>query len=126
MAFLQEVPGTRRPAGVDQLGYYLPPFAYADLQVLGQAVEGTKSLDQDKLADYMRSHTFNTIAGDIKFGPNGEWTEPRVLAVQFQGVKGNGLDQFKNRQSGGGAVAAGLEIRRTALSLSGCKALTTA
>ena len=38
------------------------------MQVLQQAVEGAKSLDQDKLADYLRSHTFKTIAGDIKFG----------------------------------------------------------
>jgi len=37
--------------GVDPLGYYLPPFAFANLQVLAQAVGGTKSFDQDKLAD---------------------------------------------------------------------------
>ena len=82
--------------GVDPLGYYMPPFAYAYLQVLGDAVEGTKSLDQEKLAAYIRSHSFKTVAGDIKFGENGEWAEPRMLQVQFQHVHGNGLDQFKN------------------------------
>ena len=82
--------------GVDPLGYYMPPYAYAYLQVLGEAVEGTKSLDQDKLADYIRSHTFPTVAGDIKFGDNGEWAQARVLQVQFQGVKGNDVEQFKN------------------------------
>jgi branched-chain amino acid transport system substrate-binding protein len=82
--------------GVDPLGYYMPPFAYADLQVLGEAVEGTKSLDQEKLADYMRAHSFATVAGDIKFGENGEWAEARVLQVQFQGVKGNDIEQFKS------------------------------
>ena len=66
------------------------------MQVLQQAVEGAKTLDQDKLADYLRSHTFHTIVGDITFGPNGEWTKPRVLAVQFQGVTGHDAEQFKD------------------------------
>jgi branched-chain amino acid transport system substrate-binding protein len=83
-------------AGVDLLGFYLPPFAYADMQVLQAAVEGVGSLDQQKLADYIRSHTFHTVAGDITFGPNGEWTEARVLEVQFQNVKGNDVEQFKD------------------------------
>jgi len=83
-------------AGVDLLGFYLPPFAYSEMQVLQAAVEGTKSFDQQKLADYLRSHTFHTIAGDITFGPNGEWTEARVLEVQFHDVKGNDVEQFKD------------------------------
>jgi branched-chain amino acid transport system substrate-binding protein len=83
-------------AGVDLLGFYLPPFAYADMQVLQQTVEGVHSLDQQKMADYLRSHTFHTVAGDITFGPNGEWTEARVLEVQFQHVKGNDVEQFKD------------------------------
>ncbi|HEU0157401.1 MAG TPA: amino acid ABC transporter substrate-binding protein [Stellaceae bacterium] len=94
--FLKKYQAKAPAAGVDPLGYYLPPFAYANLQVLGEAVTATKSLDQDKLADYTRSHTFKTIVGDIKYGPNGEWAVPRVLEVQFHGVSGNGLDQFKN------------------------------
>jgi branched-chain amino acid transport system substrate-binding protein len=81
---------------VDPLGYYLPPFAYANLQVLGEAVDATKSLDQDKLADYLRQSTFKTIVGDIKFGANGEWAEPRVLQIQFHDIAVNGLDQFKD------------------------------
>jgi branched-chain amino acid transport system substrate-binding protein len=82
--------------GVDALGYYMPPYAYAYLQVLGEAVTATKSLDQDKLAQYIREHTFKTVIGDIKFGENGEWAEPRLLQTQFQHIKGNGVDQFKN------------------------------
>ena len=96
MAFLQKYQEKSAAAGVDLLGYYLPPFAYADMQVLEQAVEGTKSLDQDKLADYLRTHTFKTVAGEIAFGPTGEWVEPRVLEVQFQGVKPNETDQFRH------------------------------
>src|SRR5437868_10361482 len=80
---------------VDPLGYYLPPFAYANLQVLQQAVEGAKSLDQDKIADYLRTHTMKTIVGDIEYGPNGEWKEARVIQVQFHDVKGSDLEQWK-------------------------------
>ena len=29
------------------------------------------------------------------YGPNGEWVEPRVLEVQFQGVKPNDVEQFR-------------------------------
>ncbi len=81
--------------GVDPLGFYIAPLAYAELQILGQAVEATKSLDDAKLADYIKATAFKTIAGDIKFGKRGEWAEPRILWVQYQGVAGNDIAQFK-------------------------------
>ncbi len=93
--FLKKYQAKSASAGVDLLGYYLPPWAYADLQVLGEAVEGTKSLDQAKLGAYIREHTFKTILGDMKFGPNGELSEPRIIDIQYQHIKGNGIDQFK-------------------------------
>ena len=96
MAFLKEYQAKAAAAGVDPLGYYLPPFAYSDMQVLGDAVTATHSLDDAKLAAYMRSHTFQTVVGAVKFGPNGEWAAPRVLEVQFQGVKGHDVAQFKD------------------------------
>jgi branched-chain amino acid transport system substrate-binding protein len=96
LAFLQKYQARAVAAGVDPLGYSVPPFAYSRMQVLGQAIEGVGNLDQTKLADYLRSHTFDTAVGGVTFGPNGEWTEPRVLAVQFQGVVGHDLDQFKD------------------------------
>ena len=82
--------------GVDPLGYYLPPWAYAYLQVLEQAVAGTKSLDDAKLADYISKTTFKTVIGDVKFGPGGEWTEAKMPQIQFQNIKGNTLDEFKD------------------------------
>jgi branched-chain amino acid transport system substrate-binding protein len=82
--------------GVDPLGYYLPPFAFANLQVLAQAVGGTKSFDQDKLADYLRQNTLKAVVGDFKFGPNGEWEQARVLQVQFHDVKDSDLEQWKS------------------------------
>src|SRR4029077_15474644 len=93
--FLKKYQAKAPSEGVDPRGYYLPPFAYAKLQVLGQAVDATKSLDQDKLADYLRKSTFKTIVGDIKFGPNGGWAEASSLEWQFQEVKGSDLEQWK-------------------------------
>ena len=80
--------------GIDPLGWAFPPLAYAAGQVLAQAVEGTKSLDHRKLADYMRSNSFHTVVGDITFGKDGEWAKSRVVFTQFQHVTGNTLDQF--------------------------------
>jgi branched-chain amino acid transport system substrate-binding protein len=74
----------------------VPPFTYATMQVLEQAVTGNGNLDQDKLAKYMHATTFKTIVGDIKFGPDGEWDHDRLLWVQFRGLKGQGMDQFTN------------------------------
>jgi branched-chain amino acid transport system substrate-binding protein len=82
--------------GVDPLGYYMAPWGYAQLQVLQQAVEGTKSVDDAKLGDYIRANTFKTVVGDVKFGAKGEWEKSRVLQVQFQNVKGNDVAQFKD------------------------------
>jgi branched-chain amino acid transport system substrate-binding protein len=81
--------------GVDALGYYMAPWAYAQLQVLQQAVEGTKSVDDQKLSAYMHANTFKTVLGDIKFGKDGEWDRARMLQVQFHDVKGNDIEQFR-------------------------------
>ena len=93
--FLKKYQAKAGSEGVDPLGYYLPPFAYANLQVLAAAVEGTKSLDQDKLADWLHQNTIPTVVGDIKYGANGEWAEPRVLTVQFHDVQGSDIEQWK-------------------------------
>ena len=82
--------------GVDPLGYYMAPWGYAQLQVVQQAVEGTKGLDDAKLGDYIRANTFRTVVGDVKFGPQGEWAQSRVPQVQFRNVKTNDLASFKD------------------------------
>jgi branched-chain amino acid transport system substrate-binding protein len=95
--FLKKYQAKAPAAGVDPVGWYLPPFAYADLQIVGDAIEATKSLDQGKLADYIRTHTFKTIVGDIKFGKDGEWSKARVLEVQFRGFSNSpSLDELKD------------------------------
>ena len=92
--FLKDYQSRAEKAGVDSLGYYLPPYSYAVGQVLGQAVEGTRSLDQQKIADYIRATEFSTVVGKVKFGKNGEWAKGRTLMVQYQKINGTGLEQF--------------------------------
>jgi branched-chain amino acid transport system substrate-binding protein len=93
--FLKEYQARAEKAGVDPLGYYLPPYSYAVGQVLAQAITATKGLDQQKLADYIRATEFSTIVGKIKFGKNGEWAKGRTLMVQYQKIQGNSIDQFR-------------------------------
>lgn len=96
--FLKRYQDRAASAGVDALGYFLPPFAYAEMQILQNAVTATSGLDQNKIGDYIRKTTFKTLVGDIKFAPNGEWATSRALFVQYQNVIPNDVNQF--RQSG--------------------------
>jgi len=86
-------------ANVDTLGFYVAPLAYAQMQVLEQAVKGTGSLDDIKLSDYCRNNQFETVMGSISFGKNGEWNQPRVVQVQFQNIKNNNIESFKDSTS---------------------------
>jgi branched-chain amino acid transport system substrate-binding protein len=99
MDFLKVYQSRAVAEGVDPLGVFLPPFAYARMQVLEQAVTAIQSLDDGKLAEYMHSHTFKTVVGDITYGPDGEWAENRLVWTQFQGIEGNGLDQFRKPET---------------------------
>ena len=81
--------------GVDPLGYYLGTWGYAYMELLGNAITGAKSINDDQVANYLRSNPVKTIMGDIKFGKGGEWAESRMLQVQYHGIKGNTVDQFK-------------------------------
>jgi branched-chain amino acid transport system substrate-binding protein len=93
-AFLKKFQARAKDAGVDPLGFYQPPFAYAAMQVLEQAITTTKSLDDDTLAKYIHQNAFNTIVGEIRFDELGEWKIPRMLVVQFQNVQGSDLQQY--------------------------------
>lgn len=83
-------------AGTDPLGFYMPVWAYAYVQILGDAIATTKSLNDDVLADYIRETTFKTVVGDVKFGAQGEWAQERTLAAQFQNIKGKTVDDFRD------------------------------
>jgi branched-chain amino acid transport system substrate-binding protein len=93
--FLGRYQARAKDAGVDPLGFYLPPFDYAIGQILAQAVTATKSLDHKVLARYIRDNEIKTIVGNIRYGPSGEWATPRMIYVQFQGIADKNLEQFR-------------------------------
>jgi branched-chain amino acid transport system substrate-binding protein len=96
--FLQRYAKKAAAEKVDPLGFYLPPFNYAIGQMLEQAVGATKSLNHKVLAEYLHKNEMKTIVGPIRYGPDGEWSNPRVVMGQFRGVVDKNVEQF--RQAG--------------------------
>ncbi len=95
-AFFEKYQARAPALKIDPLGYYLGGWGNAYIDILGQAVAATKSLDDNKIAEYIRSHTFTTVMGDIKFGKDGEWAKARWMQVQYHDIKqGAGLDTWK-------------------------------
>jgi len=93
---LEEYQKRAAALGIDPLGYTYPPYAYAAGQILAKAVTATNSLDDDTLAAYLSKTTFDTVIGPISFGQDGEWKTPRIICLQFQGISGGDLGQFKD------------------------------
>ena len=85
-AFFKTYQEQAKTAGVDPLGYYLGGWGYAYFQLLGEAIEGAKSINDDKLAEYLRNNEFKTIMGNVRFGANGEWTQSGMMQVQYHGI----------------------------------------
>lgn len=79
---------------IDPYGIGFAPFGYAAGQILAKAVTETKGLDHDKIAKYIHANKFQTVAGEISFGKDGEWAEPRTVFTQFQNVQPNDVAQF--------------------------------
>jgi branched-chain amino acid transport system substrate-binding protein len=82
--------------GVDSLGHFLPPFFYAGGQFIEAAVKAVGSLDEAKLAQWLHNNTIDTIVGPVKFGPDGNWVESRIVWAQYRDVKDKDLDQFRH------------------------------
>ena len=95
MNFLKAYRARAASEGVDPLGVFLPPFAFARMQVIEQAVTATGSLDDAKLAAFLKANTFKTVVGHIAYGKDGEWAESRLLWTQFRNIEGSGLAQFE-------------------------------
>ncbi|MQA84750.1 MAG: ABC transporter substrate-binding protein [Streptosporangiales bacterium] len=55
----------------------------AILQVMEQAVEGTASLDQTRLRNYLNGRTFDTAVGELRYNPDGTLAFGALL-TQFQ------------------------------------------
>ena len=91
---LQRYQEKAKGAGVDPLGFW-SPMAFAELQVLGQAVNAVGKIDQKLIAEYVHSTTFETVMGPVKFGPLGEWEKSRILFIQYQHVHAGDVDQFR-------------------------------
>jgi branched-chain amino acid transport system substrate-binding protein len=81
---------------IDPYGIGFAPFGYAAGQVLAKAVTETKGLDHDKIAKYIHANKFQTVVGEISFGKDGEWSEPRTVFTQFQDVQPNDVAQFRD------------------------------
>jgi branched-chain amino acid transport system substrate-binding protein len=95
-AFFKTYQAQAKEAGVDPLGYYLGGWGYAYISMLGDAITATKSIDDAKIADWLRKASIKTIMGDWKYGPGGEWTKSGMMQVQYHGIKeGAGLDVWK-------------------------------
>jgi branched-chain amino acid transport system substrate-binding protein len=80
----------------DLLGNYIPPYAYAQMQVVEQAVKRVGKIDQAALAADMHSQVFDTIIGPVTFSASGEWAHERNLLVQFQGITDGNLERYKH------------------------------
>jgi branched-chain amino acid transport system substrate-binding protein len=85
-----------RGEGVDPIGIYVPPWAYALAQILEQSILASNSIDDRRLAEHMHSAVFKTMVGDVKFGRDGEWERGRILMVQHHGIASNDIMQFKD------------------------------
>jgi branched-chain amino acid transport system substrate-binding protein len=82
--------------GIDPLGTNFVPFGYAAGQVLAKSIQETNSFDDNKRAEYIRKHTFQTVVGDVAFGNDGEWAQSRMFFTQFQNLVINDLEQFRD------------------------------
>ena len=83
-------------AKVDPLGFYLAPYGYAMGQMIEEAINATKSLDQKALAKFIRENVHKTIVGPIAYAEDGEWKESATLEAQFRNVKEKNIDQFRS------------------------------
>jgi branched-chain amino acid transport system substrate-binding protein len=94
-AFLERYRAAAEKEKADPLGLYAPPLAYSQMQVLEQAVNRVGKIDWAAIGADFHANSFPTVIGELKFDANGEWVKERNIYVQYQGVKGNDIEQFK-------------------------------
>lgn len=83
-AGLSELADAFKARGYETLPLYAI-VGYAILQVLEQAVEGAKTLDQDKLRAYIYANEFKTVAGNFRYQDDGTPVFGQVLTQFLQG-----------------------------------------
>ena len=98
--FFEKYQARAKAEGVDPLGYYLAGWGYSFATVLGDAIKGTNSLDDNKIAEYLHTHPMKTIMAEWTYGSNGEWNKSRMLTIQYHDIKeGAGLEAWKGMAS---------------------------
>ncbi len=93
--FLERYQKAAEREKVDALGHFLPPFFYAGGQLIAAAVKAIGGVDEDKMAKWLHANSIDTIVGPIKFGPDGNWVESRIVWAQYRDVRDNDIDQFR-------------------------------
>jgi branched-chain amino acid transport system substrate-binding protein len=81
--------------GIDS-DYNACPYYYANGQVLRQAFEGVGAMDRDAITEYLKSHTFKTLIGEIDLRSqlqNIAYTVGQWQNGFFHSVAGVGLAQ---------------------------------
>jgi branched-chain amino acid transport system substrate-binding protein len=94
-AFLARYEPIARQQQLDALGHYIPPFCYAAGQIIEAGVKGANSLDHAAMSRWLHANPVQTIVGRAAFNELGDWTEKRVLMVQFRGIRGRDVEQFR-------------------------------
>src|SRR6185503_18174296 len=95
--FLKRYAAKAAEAKVDPLGFYLPPFNYAIGQMLEQAINATKSLNDKALATWLHANEVKTVVGPIRWNKDGEWANARVVQAQFRGIADKDVEQFRQK-----------------------------
>lgn len=93
--FLERYTAIAVPEKLDALGYYIPPFYYVAGEMIAAAAAGAGTTDNAAMAKWLHANPVKTLVGTATFNDLGDWTERRVLMTQFQGVKGNDIEQFR-------------------------------
>ncbi len=53
----------------------------------GRPINGAKSIEDDKVADYFRKNHVQDHHGRLGYGPGGEWTKSGMMQVQYHDIK---------------------------------------
>jgi len=75
--------------------YWASATTFAALQILGQAIEGVGKIDQAKVVEFIKSNSFDTVIGPVKFDEHnnsgrywsvGQWSDGVFRAVADTGM----------------------------------------
>lgn len=75
--------------------YWASANTYAALEVLAQAIEGVGEADREKVTQYIKDHSFDTVMGELKFENQNSrkyWTVGQWQDGVFRGVDAVNID----------------------------------